>query len=177
MTVARSRAMFDATSTAAEVLAGVDLTGKHAIVTGASSGIGLATARALASAGATVTAAVRDTSADLVFPARVAHLDLADLESVRRFVREWEGPLDILVNNAGVMATAETRTREGFELQFATNHLGHFALALGLHHAMRPAARVVSVSSVGHVNGDVLFDDPNFERRPYDPWVAYSQSK
>ncbi|WP_433362852.1 SDR family NAD(P)-dependent oxidoreductase [Actinoplanes sp. CA-142083] len=169
--------MFDASSTAAEVLAGVDLTGVRAIVTGASSGIGLATARALAEAGAEVTAAVRDTSAGFDFPVRVAPLDLADQGSVRRFVAGWEGPLQILVNNAGVMATPLTRTREGWEMQFATNHLGHFALALGLHDAMVPGARVVSVSSVGHVNGEVLFDDPNFERHPYDAWAAYSQSK
>jgi NAD(P)-dependent dehydrogenase (short-subunit alcohol dehydrogenase family) len=169
--------MFDATSTAAEVLAGVDLAGKQAIVTGASSGIGLETARALSAAGASVTLAVRDASFRPEFSARITRLDLADLGSVRRFTAGWDGPLDILVNNAGVMATPLSRTREGFELQFGTNHLGHFALALGLHDAMREGARIVSVSSVGHVNGEVLFDDPNFERHPYDPWVAYSQSK
>ncbi|MFI5890012.1 SDR family NAD(P)-dependent oxidoreductase [Actinoplanes sp. NPDC051513] len=170
--------MFDATSTAADVLAGVDLTGKRAIVTGASSGIGLATARALSDAGAEVTLAVRDVEAGRRAGfGRAAALDLADLASVRRFTAGWDGPLHILVNNAGIMATPLMRTREGWELQFATNHLGHFALALGLHDALAPGARVVAVSSVGHVNGEVLFDDPNFERRPYDPWAAYSQSK
>jgi NAD(P)-dependent dehydrogenase (short-subunit alcohol dehydrogenase family) len=158
---------FGAASTAAEVLAGVDLTGKRAIVTGGGSGIGAETARALAAAGAEVTATTRP------------ELDLADPASVDRFVRGWSGPLHILVNNAGVMATPETRTPEGRELQFATNHLGHFQLSLGLHEALAAAggARVVVVSSVGHINGEVLFDDVDFVRHPYDPWAAYSQSK
>jgi NAD(P)-dependent dehydrogenase (short-subunit alcohol dehydrogenase family) len=158
---------FGAASTAAEILAGVDLTGKRAIVTGGGSGIGAETARALAAAGAEVTATTRP------------ELDLADPASVDRFVRGWSGPLHILVNNAGVMATPETRTPEGRELQFATNHLGHFQLSLGLHDALVAAggARVVVVSSVGHINGEVLFDDVDFVRHPYDPWAAYSQSK
>jgi len=158
---------FGATTTAAEVAAGLDLTGKRAIVTGGGSGIGAETARVLAAAGAEVTATTR------------ADLDLADPAGVDRFVRRWSGPLHILVNNAGVMATPETRTPEGRELQFATNHLGHFQLALGLHDALAAAegARVVVVSSVGHVNGEVLFDDVDFARHPYDPWAAYSQSK
>jgi NAD(P)-dependent dehydrogenase (short-subunit alcohol dehydrogenase family) len=181
---------FGATSIAAEVITGVDLAGRRAIVTGGSSGIGVETARALASAGAEVTLAVRDvdagrgtaagitaaTSNDRVL---VARLDLADVGSVRQFASGWTKPLDILVNNAGVMATPERRTSQGWELQFATNHLGHFALTTGLHDALAAAgdARVVVVSSVGHINGGVLFDDPNFERHPYDPWAAYSQSK
>jgi NAD(P)-dependent dehydrogenase (short-subunit alcohol dehydrogenase family) len=181
---------FGAQSTAAEVIAGVDLTGKRAIVTGAASGIGSETARALASAGAAVTLAVRDQAAG----AKVAHviiaqtgnqqvttaaLDLADLASVGAFVRAWTGTLDILVANAGIMATPELRTPQGWELQFATNHLGHFALATGLHDALSQAghARVVVVSSVGHINGEVLFDDIDFAKHPYDPWAAYSQSK
>ncbi|MEU4242972.1 SDR family NAD(P)-dependent oxidoreductase [Actinoplanes sp. NPDC026619] len=174
---------FNATSTAADVIAGVDLRGRRAIVTGGSSGIGVATARALAGVGAEVTLAVRDLDAGRRVAAeiggRALTLDLADLTSVRRFVDEWAGPLHILVNNAGVMATPEMRTAQGWELQFGTNHLGHFALATGLHDALAAAhgARVVSVSSVGHVNGEVLFDDINFERHPYDPWAAYSQSK
>ncbi|AGL15697.1 SDR family NAD(P)-dependent oxidoreductase [Actinoplanes sp. N902-109] len=182
---ARITTPFGATSTAADVIAGVDLTGRRAIVTGGSSGIGAATARALADAGADVTIAVRDPATGGQVTTRrrgrilAAELDLADPASVRRFVAAWTGPLHILVNNAGVMATPETRTSQGWELQFATNHLGHFALALGLHDALAAAgnARVVSVSSVGHVNGEVLFDDVNFERHPYDPWAAYSQSK
>ena len=101
----------------------------------------------------------------------VAPLDLADQGSVAAFVDGWSGPLHILVNNAGVMAPPLTRTPEGWELQFATNHLGHFALATGLHRALAAAggARVVSLSSVGHVASPVVFDDINFDRRPYDP--------
>jgi NAD(P)-dependent dehydrogenase (short-subunit alcohol dehydrogenase family) len=181
---------FGAQSTAAEVIAGVDLTGKRAVVTGAASGIGVETARALAAAGAEVTLAVRDTGAgrqvaaditgstgnDKVF---VGPLDLADRTSVAAFAAGWSGPLDILVANAGVMATPPSRTAEGWELQFATNHLGHFALVTGLHDALVRAghARVVVVSSVGHVNGEVLFDDLHFTSHPYDPWAAYAQSK
>jgi NAD(P)-dependent dehydrogenase (short-subunit alcohol dehydrogenase family) len=181
---------FGAESTAAEVIAGVDLTGKRAIVTGGSSGIGAETARALAGAGAEVTLAVRNPEAgartaeniaESTDSARVlvAPLDLADMESVAAFVAEWVGPLHILVNNAGIMAAPELRTAEGWELQFATNHLGHFALTTGLHDALTAAggSRVVVVSSVGHINGEVFFDDIHFERRPYDPWAAYSQSK
>ena len=181
---------FGATSTAAEVIAGVDLSGRRAVVTGASSGIGVETARALASAGADVTLAVRDVEAGRRTAAHitattgndrvlVAPLDLADLGSVRDLTSGWTGPLDILVNNAGVMATPERRTAQGWELQFATNHLGHFALATGLHGALADSghARVVVVSSVGHINGGIAWDDPNFERHPYDPWAAYSQSK
>ncbi|MEF2978497.1 SDR family NAD(P)-dependent oxidoreductase [Subtercola sp. YIM 133946] len=181
---------FGATSTAAEVIAGIDLAGRSAIVTGGSSGIGVETARALASAGAEVTLAVRDVRAgDRVAEtirrstgAAVAtrHLDLADRSSVRGFVASWRQPLGILVANAGVMALPERRlTADGWELQFATNHLGHFALATGLHDQLAAAgdARIVSVSSVGHIDGDVDFDDLMFERRPYGEWVAYGQSK
>jgi NAD(P)-dependent dehydrogenase (short-subunit alcohol dehydrogenase family) len=110
---------------------------------------------------------------------QVRRLDLADPASVAAFVAGWSGPLHILVNNAGIMATPLLRTPEGREMQFATNHLGHFALAVGLHDALAAAgdARIVAVSSVGHTNGDVDFDDLDFERRPYDPWLAYGQSK
>ena len=181
---------FGATSTAAEVIAGVDLTNRRAIVTGGSSGLGVETARALAGAGAAVTLAVRDVAAgqqvaeDLIASTgneqvRVAPLDLADQGSVAAFVSAWSGPVHILVNNAGIMATPLLRNSLGWEMQFATNHLGHFALAVGLHGALAAAggARIVAVSSVGHINGDVDFDDLNFERRPYDPWLAYGQSK
>jgi len=180
---------FDASSTAEEVLTGVDLTGRRAIVSGAASGIGAETARVLAGAGAEVTLAVRNVeagermAADLPGSSRVVPLDLADPSSVREFVGAWSGPLHILVDNAGVMATPEHRTAAGWELQFATNHLGHFQLTLGLRAALAAGAspqrraRVVVVSSVGHINGDVLYDDPNFERTPYNPWLAYAQSK
>jgi NAD(P)-dependent dehydrogenase (short-subunit alcohol dehydrogenase family) len=177
-------------STAAEVLAGVDLTGRRAIVTGGASGIGVETARALAGAGAEVTLAVRDreagerTAEDIIATTDnkrilVADLDLADRTSVAAFVAAWAGPLHILVNNAGVMAAPETRTPEGWELQFATNHLGHFALATGLHDALAAAggARVVSVSSSAHLRSPVVFDDIHFRERPYESWSAYGQSK
>jgi NAD(P)-dependent dehydrogenase (short-subunit alcohol dehydrogenase family) len=182
---------FGATTTASDVIVGVDLHGKHAIVTGASSGLGAETARALASAGAAVTLAVRNREAgEQVRSAiaaevpgaelEVAALDLSDLASVRAFVANWSGPLHLLVNNAGVMAVAElTRTVDGHEMQFGTNHLGHFALAVGLHPALAAAdgARIVSVSSRGHLLCDVNYDDPDFERRPYQPFLAYGQSK
>jgi NAD(P)-dependent dehydrogenase (short-subunit alcohol dehydrogenase family) len=181
---------FTADTTAAEVIAGVDLSGKRAIVTGGSSGIGTETARALASAGAEVTLAVRDVEAGTRVAGNiiattgntnvfVEQLDLSDQMSVAAFVTRWSGPLDILVNNAGIMATPELRTKEGWELQLATNHLGHFALTTELHDALQAAgqSRVVVVSSVGHVNGEVLFDDLDFAQHPYDAWAAYSQSK
>jgi NAD(P)-dependent dehydrogenase (short-subunit alcohol dehydrogenase family) len=181
---------FTAQSTAAEVIEGVDLSGRRAVVTGGASGIGIETARALAGAGAEVTLAVRDveagdrTAADIVATTTakevlVAHLDLADQASVAAFVAGWAGPLDILVNNAGIMASPLARTPEGWELQFATNHLGHFALATGLHGALAAAgeARVVSVSSSAHHQSPVVFDDIHYERRPYSPWTAYGQSK
>ncbi|WP_327116070.1 SDR family NAD(P)-dependent oxidoreductase [Nocardia sp. NBC_01730] len=181
---------FGAQSTADEVIAGVDLTGRRAIVTGGAGGLGRETTRALASAGADVTIAARDLDA----AAQAAHeisattskpnvhaarLDLADLSSVAEFVKGWTGPLDILVNNAGIMANPEQHTPEGRELQFATNHLGHFALTVGLHDALEAAghARVVVLSSVGHVNGPVRFDDFDFVKEPYNPWLAYAQSK
>ncbi|MET7685271.1 SDR family NAD(P)-dependent oxidoreductase [Streptomyces sp. NPDC005423] len=185
---------FTAASTAAEVLADIDLTGVRAIVTGGSSGIGTETARALASAGAEVTLAVRNTAAgDAVAESiarstggirpRVVRLDLADRAGVTRFVDAWGGPLHLLINNAGVVTADLERTREGWELQFATNHLGHFALATGLHDALargaadRDGARIVSVSSTAHMRAGIDFDDLHFERREYDPQLAYAQSK
>jgi NAD(P)-dependent dehydrogenase (short-subunit alcohol dehydrogenase family) len=178
-------------STAAEVVEGVDLSGKRAIVTGGSSGIGVETARALAGAGAQVTLAVRNldagrrTAADITAATRgaaihVGRLDLADQASVAAFIEHWSEPLHLLINNAGVMALPERQlSAEGWELQFATNHLGHFALAIGLHDALADAgdARIVSLSSRGHLRSPVVFDDINFRSRPYDPWLAYGQSK
>ncbi|MFD1544465.1 SDR family NAD(P)-dependent oxidoreductase [Nonomuraea guangzhouensis] len=181
---------FTARSTAAEVLAGVDLTGRRAIVTGGASGIGVETARALAGAGAEVTLAVRNldagaaTAEDIIATTgnkqiHVAPLDLADRSTVTSFVAAWEGPLHMLVNNAGVMACPEAHTPDGWELQFATNHLGHFALATGLHAALAAAggARVVSVSSSAHLRSPVVFEDINFRDRTYEPWSSYGQSK
>ena len=182
---------FGSESTAADVIAGIELGGKTAIVTGAASGIGVETARALADAGAVVTLAVRDTTAGDRVAAdirestgntsvNVGALDLSDLSSVAAFVRGWSGPLDILVNNAGVMAIQElTVSSGGHEMQFATNHLGHFALALGLHDALAAAggARIVSVSSGGHLRSPVVFDDIDYAFRDYDPFGAYGQSK
>jgi NAD(P)-dependent dehydrogenase (short-subunit alcohol dehydrogenase family) len=185
---------FDGSSTADEVAAGVDLRGIRAVVTGASSGLGAETARVLAAAGADVTLAVRDTRAgDLVAgriaaatgrpqPA-VAAVDLADSGSVARFARGWEGPLHLLVNNAGLVTAGLERTSQGWELQFATNHLGHFALAWGLHDALaqgareRGSARIVALSSTAHMRAPVDFGDIHFDRRPYDPQLAYAQSK
>jgi NAD(P)-dependent dehydrogenase (short-subunit alcohol dehydrogenase family) len=185
---------FTSSTTADEVLRDIDLTGVRAIVTGASSGLGIETARALTAAGAEVTLAVRNTTAgDAVAETigkstggirpRVVRLDLADTATVTRFVDAWGGPLHLLINNAGVVTGGLERTREGWELQFATNHLGHFALATGLHHALargaadRDGARIVSVSSTAHMRSGIDFDDLHFERRSYDPQIAYAQSK
>jgi NAD(P)-dependent dehydrogenase (short-subunit alcohol dehydrogenase family) len=157
------------------------MTGRSVIVTGANSGIGRAAAGALAGAGATVTLAVRDTqkgraaAASMPGDTRVRRLDLASLDSVGEFASGWEGEVDLLINNAGVMVPPLGRTADGFELQFGTNHLGHFALTnllLG-----RITGRVVNVSSTGHRMGRIDFDDLNWERRPYKPWRAYGQSK
>ncbi|MDB5065797.1 MAG: Oxidoreductase [Chloroflexi bacterium] len=193
MSVSRGAVGFGAQTTAAEVLDGVDLHGRRAVVTGASSGIGVETARALAAAGAEVTLAVRDTDAGSRVAAGLAaelpsgasalvvtRLDLADRSTVAAFTAGWSGPLHILVANAGVMAFPQlTRSPEGREAQFAVNHLGHFALATGMHRFLAAAggARVVSVSSIGHMFSPVVFDDLDYRFRPYDPWTSYGQSK
>ncbi|MGA7835036.1 MAG: SDR family NAD(P)-dependent oxidoreductase [Acidimicrobiales bacterium] len=182
---------FTSQTTALEVLEGVDLSGRRAVVTGGASGIGLETARALAHAGAEVTLAVRDVEAGARAAREilatsgntstmVAPLDLTDFSSIRSFTTAWLGPLHILVNNAGVMAVPELELSfDGHELQFATNHLGHFALTAWMHHALAAAhgARVVSVSSNAHHFSPVVFHDVDFENRAYDPWNAYGQSK
>jgi len=159
---------FDAHSTADDVVRGLDLAGLRAIVTGASSGLGMETARSLARAGASVTVAVRNIEAGHQAArdirettgnrdVAVMHLDLADRATIARFVEDWRGPLHLLINNAGIMIGPLRRSAEGWEMQFATNHLGHFALALGLHGALvegaaqRGGARIVALSSSAHL--------------------------
>jgi NAD(P)-dependent dehydrogenase (short-subunit alcohol dehydrogenase family) len=155
--------------------------GRVFIVTGANSGIGLPTARALAEAGAHVVLAVRDvakgeTAAEsLSGDHELRRLDLADLSSVRAFADSWQGDIDVLINNAGVMRTPEKRTADGFELQIGTNHLGHFALTNLL--LPRITDRVVTVASGAHRGGSISLDDLNWERRRYRRWPAYQQSK
>ena len=186
-----SATSFGFDSTAAEVVNGIKLSGKRAVVTGASSGIGIETARALASAGADVTLAVRDTdpgqrtAADITATTgndsiHVRRLDLADRASVATFVSGWAGPLHLLINDAGVMGSSQLQlTPDGWEVHFATNHLGHFGLALGLRDALVDAggARIVSLSSEAHQLSPVIFDDPQFASRGFDRWLAYGQSK
>jgi NAD(P)-dependent dehydrogenase (short-subunit alcohol dehydrogenase family) len=158
-----------------------DMTGRTVLITGANSGIGRAAARALAGAGARVVLAVRDlgkghaAAATMPGETDVRRLDLARLASVREFAAGWDGDIDILINNAGVMVPPLSRTAEGFELQFGTNHLGHFALTnLLLEHV---TGRVVTVSSTGHRIGRIDFDDLNWNSKPYKAWRAYGQSK
>ncbi|MGI8458025.1 MAG: oxidoreductase [Propionibacteriaceae bacterium] len=159
--------------------------GRTVIVTGANSGLGKATAKAFAAAGARVVLAVRDLSrgqravAELTplvdGPLELRQLDLADLASVRAFAADWDETVDVLVNNAGIMAVAEGTTADGFELQFGTNHLGHFALT----NLLLPyvSDRVVTVSSGAHRMGTIDLDDLNWRQRSYSPWRAYGQSK
>ncbi len=181
---------FDQDSTTDDVLDGVDLTGLNVVVTGASAGLGVETARAAAAHGATVIGIVRDldkarrnldsvgaTSVDLY------QADLASLDSIRRFSDAFlaadQYRIDVLIANAGIMACPEGRTEDGYELQFATNHLGHFLLVnrlLPLLLTGRPA-RVVMLTSSGHRFSDVSLDDPFFEQSPYDPWLAYGRAK
>jgi NAD(P)-dependent dehydrogenase (short-subunit alcohol dehydrogenase family) len=158
-----------------------DMSGRTVIVTGANSGIGRAAAGALAGKGAHVVLAVRDiekgqaAAGAMRGETEVRQLDLASLDSVRRFATAWNGPIDVLINNAGVMVPPLTHTVDGFELQLATNHLGHFALTnLLLEHV---GGRVVTVSSGAHRVGSIDFDDLQWERKPYRSWRAYGQSK
>lgn len=158
-----------------------DLSGRTAIVTGANSGIGLETAKALAAAGARVVLAVRDVkkgetaAAAMSGACEVRQLDLASLDSVRAFAASWDGEVSLLINNAGLMIPPLTRTADGFESQFGTNHLGHFALTNLL--LPRVTGRVVTVASDAHRFGRIDFADLNWERRRYRPWRAYGQSK
>jgi NAD(P)-dependent dehydrogenase (short-subunit alcohol dehydrogenase family) len=184
---------FDGRTQAEDVIAGVDLSGKTAIVTGAASGIGVETARALASAGARVVMPVRSrekaeaVAADIRATTgnarvEVADMDLADYVSVRAFADAFVAagaPLDLLINNAGIMATPERRIMGGFESQFGTNHLGHMLLTGRLAPALLKGApgRVVALTSIGHRRSAVNFDDPHFQHRPYEKWEAYGQAK
>jgi NAD(P)-dependent dehydrogenase (short-subunit alcohol dehydrogenase family) len=190
---ARITSRFNRKSTALEVVEGLSLQGRHILVTGGASGLGLETSRALAQAGATLTLAVRDMAqGDAAATAlsgdtgntniRVARLDLADLAGARQFTDDWRRrgePLHVLINNAGIMACPLTRSAQGFESQFATNHLGHFALTLGLLPVLlkSDAPRVVALSSSGHRLSPVVFDDIHFYKREYNKWKAYGQAK
>lgn len=184
---------FGAKSTADDVLAGVDLKGKRFLITGVSSGIGLETARALAARGASVvgtvrdlsgadaaTAPVRDAASQAGGSVAVIALDLASLQSVRSGAEQLlaDGrPFDAIIANAGVMATPFGRTVDGFETQFATNHLGHFVLINRIAPLLADNGRLVMLSSQAHRVADVDLDDPNFERQEYEPFVAYGRSK
>lgn len=187
------RGSFGVETTTDEVIEGIDLAGKVAVVTGASSGLGAETSRVLAGAGAAVTLTARDVAkaegvADAIradtpgASVEVMELELHRPESVRHFAKAWlesHRELNLLVNNAGVMACPLDRTIEGWEMQLATNHLGHFLLTGLLLPALRAGApaRIVNVSSAGHRFGPVDFDDPHFESREYDKWVSYGQAK
>lgn len=178
---------FSAGSTAAEVVGGRDLHGQVMIVTGGYSGLGLETVRVLANAGATVIVPARDVARaqqalHLVPAAQVHALDLMDPHSIDAFADQFltrQIALNVLINGAGIMANPLMRDARGYESQFSTNHLGHFQLTVRLWPALAAArgARIVAVSSRGHRLSPMHFDDPNFERRPYDRWLAYGQSK
>jgi NAD(P)-dependent dehydrogenase (short-subunit alcohol dehydrogenase family) len=183
---------FGANSTTDDVLSGKDLSGKHVLVTGVSAGLGVETARALAAHGAQVVGAARDLAkaerATAEVRAQVANggrlelvgLDLASLKSVRTCADALlaDGrPFDAVIANAGVMRTPFGHTADGFETQFGTNHLGHFVLVNRIASLIVPDGRLVNVSSAGHRYADVDLDDPNFERTPYDPMIAYGRSK
>ncbi len=180
---------------AAEIAEDHDLTGRTVVITGAATGIGIETARALAAAGAEVTIAVRnreagekaagqingDIGAERV---KVGALDLSDLASVAGFVSAWgDAPLNVLINNAGVMACPQTYTANDLEMQVGANHFGHFLLGVGLTRALMNgaeegrSARLVSLSSSGHRRGGINWDDIHYRTRPYDKWESYGQSK
>lgn len=179
---------FHAKSTANEVLEGVDLSGKNAVVTGGYSGIGLETVRALAKAGAKVTVPARRVDAaeaalgEIAGDIEIANMDLGNIASVRKFAADYAQTgrhLHILINNAGIMACPETRVGPGWEAQFGVNHLGHMAMTLGLAQSMQKAggARLVCLSSTAHAMMDVKWDDPHFKSSEYDKWQAYGQAK
>jgi NAD(P)-dependent dehydrogenase (short-subunit alcohol dehydrogenase family) len=187
------QATFGATSTTDDVLSGVNLKGKRILVTGVSAGLGVETARSLAAHGAQVVGAARDLHKAKAATEQVrkdaaanggsfelVELDLANLKSVRacadRLLAKAE-PFDVVIANAGVMATPFGHTADGFETQFGTNHLGHFVLVNRIASLIRDGGRLINLSSAGHRYANVDLDDPNFERTPYDPLVAYGRSK
>jgi len=185
--------VFGAMSTTDDVLSGINLKGKRVLVTGVSAGLGVETARALAAHGAQVAGAARDLSKAEAATAQVrkdaaanggsfqlVELDLANLKSVRAcadgLLAKGE-PFDLIIANAGVMATPLGHTADGFETQFGTNHLGHFVLVNRIAPLLRKGGRLINLSSLGHRYSNVDFEDPNFARTSYDPWIAYGRSK
>lgn len=183
---------FGATSTTDDVLSGVNLQGKRILVTGVSAGLGVETARSLAAHGAHVVGTARDLNKGELATAEIRSgaanggsfelvaLDLANLESVRICAEKLLAkgvPFDVVIANAGVMATPFGHTADGFETQFGTNHLGHFLFVNKIAPLMRAGGRLINLSSAGHRYAAVDLDDPNFERTPYDPLVAYGRSK
>jgi len=183
---------FGATSTTDEVLRGINLNGKRVLVTGVSAGLGIETARALAAHGAQVVGAARDLSKAQAATEQVRaqaasggslsliQLDLASLDSVRRCARgllETAKPFDVIIANAGVMACPKSKTVDGFEMQFGTNHLGHFVLVNRIASLLKAGSRLVNLSSAGHRYADVNLEDPNFEHSPYEEFIAYGRSK
>ena len=184
---------FGATSTTEDVLSGVNLQGKRILVTGVSAGLGVETARSLAAHGAHIVGAARDLAKAEAATLQVrkdaacnsgslelVELDLANLKSVHdcadKLLASGE-PFDAVIANAGVMATPFGHTADGFETQFGTNHLGHFVLVNRIASLIREGGRLINLSSLGHRYSNVDLDDPNFERAPYDPWIAYGRSK
>jgi NAD(P)-dependent dehydrogenase (short-subunit alcohol dehydrogenase family) len=190
---ATSTKVFGATSTTEDVLTGVNLRGKRILVTGVSAGLGVETARSLAAHGANVVGAARDLNKAETATAQVRKdasanggsfdliaLDLGDLKSVRdssnKLLEKGE-PFDVVIANAGVMATPFTYTKDGFEMQFGTNHLGHFVFVNRIASLIRAGGRLINLSSAGHRYSNVDLQDPNFERTEYEPFVAYGRSK
>ena len=188
-----ARADFGRETTTDQVLEGIDLTGRRAVVTGATAGLGVETARALAARGAAVTLTARDLARGEAIASEIRSstgndnidvmaLELGSLDSIRQFAGDYLGKYDslnLLINNAGVMACPAGKTSDGFEMQFGTNHIGHFLLTNLLAPALIKGApaRVVALSSRAHHMSPIDFDDPNFESRDYNKWVSYGQSK
>ncbi|MBD1395064.1 SDR family NAD(P)-dependent oxidoreductase [Mucilaginibacter sp. ZB1P21] len=179
---------YDFSNTAEEVMKGIDLTNKIAIVTGGYSGIGQENVRLLHAAGATVIVPTRNLEAtqllfkDYTDRLELVYMDLIKPASIDDFAAQFLSsgrPIHLLINNAGIMASPLARDERGYESQFATNHLGHYQLTVRLWNALKQAngARVVNVSSLGHRFSDIIYDDPNFTKTPYDRWIAYGQSK